>query len=300
MTEWLLDSRLGQVIGIAFSAILILLVIAMLGLAIVNPISILTFALGLGAFAALACAAFLAYWTWGLGHARYTLDRNAIVIQWGAYERQIPLGAIQQILTAADIKGLRLRGVLHWPGLSVGVGYAPELGPIYFYATRPLNQLLFIQTAQRVYAISPADQEGFLAALRERQEIGQTQDIEESEQHPAFFDWPFWRDSMVWGLLGSSVLLWVLLLAVLAWQFPALPPQIVLQTDAQGAPLLVANASRVFYLATLGAVFLLLNGGGGLIFYHRERMLTRILWLGLLLLQSGLWIAALSILLAAP
>lgn len=300
MTEWRLDGRLGQGLGIAFTAILILLVIVMLGLAIVSPTSILTFLLGLGALAALACAGFLAYWTWGLSHARYTLDRNALVIQWGAYERQVPLDAIQQVLTAAEVKGLRLRGVLRWPGFWVGVGHAPEPGPVYFYATQPLNRMIFIQTAQRVYAISPTDQEGFLAALRERQEMGPTQEVKESERHPAFFDWQIWRDSMVWGLLGSSALLWVLLLAVLTWRFPTLPPEIVLRTDAQGAPLLVASATRVFYLAILGAIFLLLNGGIGLIFYRRERMLARILWLGLLLLQSGLWIAALSILFAAP
>lgn len=300
MTEWLLERRLGQLVGSVLTAGLLLLVIVMLGLAIVNPISILTFLLGVGAFATLIGAGFLAHWTWSLGHARYLLDRNAIVIQWGLYERQIPLSAVQHVLTAAEIKGLRLRGVLRWPGLWVGSGYAPALGPVYFYASQPLDRQLFIQTARCVYAISPMDREGFLAAFQERREMGPTQEVEEAEQHPAFFDWPFWRDPMVWGLLGSSILLWVLLLAVLSWRFPALPPEIVLQTDAQGAPLLVANASRVFYLAGLGAIFLLLNGGTGLIFYRRERMLTRILWVGLLMLQASVWIAALSILLAAP
>ncbi|MBN1921285.1 MAG: hypothetical protein JW892_08580 [Anaerolineae bacterium] len=298
MTEWFLDGRLGQILGIVFTAALILLVILMLGLAIVNPVSILTFVLGLGAIAALACAGFLAYWTWGLSHAAYTLDRNAIIIQWGAYERQVPLSAIQNVLTVADIQGLRLRGVLRWPGLWVGVGRAEGLNPIYFYASKPLTDMLFIQTAARVYAISPGNKEDFIAALRERQEMGPTQEVEESERHPAIFDWQSWRDPMIWGLLGSSILLWVLLLGLLTWRFPLLPPEIVLQTDAEGAPLLIAGASRIFYLALLGAIFLVLNGGAGIVFYRRERMLTRVLWLGLLLLQSSLWIAALSILLA--
>jgi len=299
VTEWRLDGRLGQALGIIFTAALILAVIAMLGLALVNPISILTFVLGLGALAALVGVGFLAYWTWGLSHAGYTLDRNAIVIQWGAYERQVPLAAIQRVFPASEVTGMRLRRVLRWPGLWVGVGYAPELGPIYFYASAPPERMLFIQTADRAYAISPLDREGFLNALSERREMGPTQEVEESEHHPAFFDWPAWRDSMIWGLLGSSVLLWVLLLALLVWRFPTLPPQIVLQTDAQGAPLLIAEANRIFYLALLGAIFLVLNGGAGVIFYHRERMLTRILWLGLLLLEVSVWIAALSILFSA-
>ncbi len=296
MTEWHVDGRLGQALGIAFTAVLIVLVILMLGLAIVNPVSILTFVLGLGAIVALVCAGFLAYWTWGLGHTSYTLDRNAIIIQWGAYERQVPLSAIQQVLTASDIKGLRLQSVLRWPGLWVGVGHAPELGPIYFYASRAPERMIFVQTAERTYAISPTDREGFLTALSERREMGPTQDVEESEHHPVLFDWQGWHDPMIWGLFGSSVLLWILLLAVLTWRFPTLPLQIVLQTDTQGQPLLIANADRIFYLGFLGALFLLLNGGAGAIFYRRERMLARILWLGLLLLQSSVWIAMLSIL----
>jgi len=299
VTEWHLDGRWGQVLGIVFAAMLILLVILMLGLAIVNPVSILTFVLGLGALAALACAGFLAYWTWGLSHASYTLDRNAILIQWGAYERQVPLDAIQKVLTAADLKGLRLRGVLRWPGLWVGVGSAEGLGPIYFYASKPLAELVFIQTATRVYALSPAKKEDFLAALSERQGMGPTQELEESERHPAIFDWQSWRDPMIWGLFGSSILLWVLLLGLLTWRFPFLPPEIVLQADAQGVPLLTGSANRIFYLALLGAIFLVFNGGAGIIFYRRERMLARVLWLGLLLLQSSIWIAALSILFAA-
>lgn len=299
MTEWHLDGRWGQILGIIFAAALIILVIVMLGLAIVNPISILTFILGLGALAALACAGFLAYWTWGLSHAIYTLDRNAVIIQWGAYERQVPLSAIQNVLTATEIKGLSLRGVLRWPGLWVGLGRAEGLGPVYFYASKPPGDMVFIQTAVRVYAISPVNKEDFIAALRERQEMGPTQEVEESERHPAIFDWESWRDTMIWGLLGSSILLWVLLLGLLTWRFPSLPPEIVLQTDAQGLPLLVANANRIFYLVLLGAIFLVFNGGAGIIFYRRERMLARVLWLGLLLLQSSLWIAALSILLAA-
>lgn len=298
MTEWYLNGRLGQVLGIVFSVVLILLVILMLGLAILNPVSILTFGLGLGAFVALAIAGFVAYWTWGLSHALYTLDRNALVIQWGVYERQIPLAAIQKVLVASDIAGLRTRGVLRWPGLWVGVGYAPEFGSIYFYASSALDGMVFIQTAERVYAISPADSESFLAALDERREMGPTQELEENERHPTLFDWQGWRDPMIWMLFGSSLLLWVLLLAVLTWRFPALPPQIVLQTDNQGMPLLIANANRIFYLALLGAIFLVLNGGAGALFYRRERMLSRVLWIGLLFLQSSIWIATLSILLA--
>lgn len=299
MTEWTLSVRLGQILGIVFTAVLILLIILMLGLAIVNPVSILTFGLGVGALLALGCAGFVGYWTWGLSHALYTLDRNALIIQWGVYERQIPLDAIQKVLAAPDVRGLRTRRVLRWPGLWVGVGYAPELGPIVFYASSPIDTMVFIQTRERVYAISPVDREGFLAALDERRDMGPTQVLEEIERYPALLDWQGWRDPMIWGLLGSSLLLWVLLLALLTWRFPTLPPQIVLQTDNQGMPLLIANADRIFYLALLGAIFLVLNGGAGAIVYRRERMAARVLWLGLLFLQSSVWVAALSILVTA-
>jgi hypothetical protein len=46
----------------------------------------------------------------------------------------------------------------------------------------------------------------------------------------------------------------------------------------------------------LGVIFLVINGGLGLLLYHRERTATYFLWTGLLAVQGGLWAAAVSIL----
>jgi hypothetical protein len=84
---------------------------------------------------------------------------------------------------------------------------------------------------------------------------------------------------------------------VLAWRYPALPQQIGLRLTPDGEPLLFANRSRLFYLMAVAGAFLVINGGVGLFFYHRDRPLSYFLWSGLLATIGSLWAAVLSILL---
>ena len=66
--------------------------------------------------------------------------------------------------------------------------------------------------------------------------------------------------------------------------------------SSTGEALLVVAASRIFYLALLGVIFLVINGGLGLLLYRRKRTATYFLWMGLLAVQGMLWAAAVSIL----
>ncbi|RLC85114.1 MAG: hypothetical protein DRI37_08300 [Chloroflexi bacterium] len=293
MTTWELDVRRGWYVGLGLVALLVLLAAGLATLAVLNPISILTFFLGLGVLGALAGAGVLIYWLWSLVHAFYTLDRNALVIHWGEYESQLSLAAVRSVFPGSELEGARLRGVVRWPGYCVGWGNAPATGPLRFYAAAPLAQQIILCTEDMAYAISPADSEGFLAALQERRQMGITQEIAAQTQHPAFMDWEIWRDRLALVLLGSSGLLSMLLAGLLCWRYPSLPPEIALRTSHTGEVLLLANSSRIFYLAFLSALFTVLNGGGGLFFYHRERLVSYLLWAGLWVLQVSLWIAVL-------
>lgn len=297
MTTWNLDIRLGWRVGLGFIAILILLMAGMVTLAVLLPISLLTYGLGLGVLAAIAGAVLLGYQLSCLVRARYTLDRNAVIVQWGGYEYQIPVAAITEVMSGEAVADWRLGGVVRWPGYCVGRGNSDTRGEVLFHATVPVAKTVVLKTAKQAYAISPQDREGFLKALEERREMGATQDVEETSRHPAFLDWEIWRDRVVWVGLGGSMLVWALLLGVLCWRFPALPPQIVLRVGVQGEPLLAANAVRIFYMSLLGIIFLLLNGGLGLALYSRVRVAAYGLWLSLLALQGGLWIAVLAVLL---
>ncbi|MEA3309103.1 MAG: PH domain-containing protein [Chloroflexota bacterium] len=296
MTEWRPDIQRGWRLGLAFIAGLVLLATGLSLLAALSPVSLLTFFWGLAALIALVGAVLVGYWLWGLLHAFYTLDRNALIIHWGEYQEQLPLRAVQEIYSGDEIAELRLRQVIRWPGHYFGRGTAPQTGPIHFYATSPLTTQIIIRTSELTVAISPARREEFLASLAERQAMGTTQDVGYDYLHPAFFDWEIWQDRPAINLLGSSLILLTLFAGLLSWRYPTLPSAVIFKMNTAGQPLLIAPPSRLVYLGLLGIIFTLLNGGFGFLFYRRQPMVSYFFWGSLLLLQASLWVAMLTIL----
>lgn len=297
MTSWAPDIRKGWRFGLAIIVVLVLLTVGLGVLITLMPISLLTFFLVLGALASLCVAAYIGYTLWGLLNAEYTMDRNALVIHWGGYTHQIPMASVQSISEGSELGKVRMGRVLRWPGHIVGQGTVSDLGPIIFYASAPLREQIILHLDGMAYAISPAEHELFLEALEERLEMGATQDVTHETAHPAFLDWVIWQDRMALALLGSNAILLVLLGGLLSWRYASLPAEIVLKISPDGTPLFVGPPSRLAYLGLLGLLFTLLNGGLGLFFYRRRRMVAYLLWGGLLVLLTSLWIAILSILL---
>lgn len=294
---WALQVRWGWVIGLAIVVVLIAVTVALAVVAIMQPVSILTFILVVMTVVVMATIVRLIYQLWGLVNAAYDMDRNAVVIHWGSIQYQIPMASVQAVVSGAELGSVRMRPGFRWPGYFVGMGEAKDIGPILFFGTKPLHSQIIIRTSGMAYGISPTDMEGFLQAFRERLDMGPTQEVEERSTHPTFLDWAIWKDRLgLSALLGSATLL-VLLVGVLCWRYPYLPPDIAMRFSVSGDALLVVPASGIFYMALLGVIFLLINGGLGLVFYRRERIATYFLWSGLLAVQGGLWAATISILL---
>jgi hypothetical protein len=290
---------MGWRLGLAFVALLLLLATGLITLLILTPISLLTSLLAIGAVGAVGAAFYLGVRLWNFVRADYEMDRNALVINWGAYGRQIPLADIRRVAVSKDFERIKLGGVLRWPGYLTGQGYIADVGPVFFYASAPLKELVFLCLEDCVYAISPADREIFLEALAERRGMGATQDVAHTERHPAVRDWKIWRDRRALVSLGLSLLLLAFLGVLLSWRYPSLPDQIIMKVSVTGQPLLVAPRARIGYLGGLGVIFALLHGGMGFFFYNRERMAAYLFWGGLVLLESSLWVAVLSILFTA-
>jgi len=295
--QWDLDTRLGWIIGLGLVIGLLAAAVMLLVWAMTRPISILTFVMGVAAVGTLSLAIRLIAQLWGLINASYEMDRNAVVIHWGPIHYQIPMASVRAVFSGAEVKSLHMKFGLRWPGYYVGFGEDKEVGPILFYATRPLAQQVVVRTEGMAYAISPNDLAEFLQAFKERLEMGPTQEIEELSQHPSFLDWEIWHDRMGMITLSGSLLWLVLLLGLLCWRYPTLPADIAMRFTPEGEPLLRAPSSRIFYFALIGLGVWLLNGTLGLLLYRRVRMAAYFLWGGLLTVLSGLWIAVITVLL---
>ncbi len=296
MNVWDLNIGQGWRLGLLILAGLVLLAVWLISIVATSPITIWTFLMGLVCLGCLLAAVQMGYWLWGLINARYLMDRNALLIRWGQHEHQVPMQAVRAVVSGAEIENVHIRSGIRWPGHFVGYGEAEEIGPILFYATRPLNQQVIVRTETMAYGISPTDLNGFLTAFRERLEMGPTQEVTEMSRRPSFVNWSIWGDRWALGTLGGSVLLLTLLLGLLMWQCPHLPAELALRMTPDGQFLLVTTPKRIFYLALLGGIFLLLNGTLGLLLYRRQKTAAYFVWSGLLVLQSSLWIAVISIL----
>ncbi len=295
--EWKTNRQLGMRVTIGIIAWLVIFDLLLIWIAVQLPITLLTFMMGLVVLASLPLFVILGYWLAGLRRSSYSLDRNALAINWGATQQVIPMSTITTIAPGSQVSGsIRFRGA-YWPGLWVGHGEVAGVGTTLFYAATALrSQILFVITPGVAYAISPPDPLKFLEAFQQRKTMGPTQDVQPSSRRPEWLEWSLWSDKLAWGMVGVAALLAVLLFGVLAWRFPGLPQTISMHYNLAGLPDRMAGRTQVFILPLIGLLTLIANTGlGGVAYYYKEHLGAYLLWGGALMVQVLLWGACLQI-----
>jgi hypothetical protein len=295
--EWNIQPRLGNRVGIAIIVWLATLDVLLLWIAVQLPITVITFILVLLALASLPVIALVVYWLLGLNRAVYALDRNLLIIRWGAVQQIIPMASIRKVMHGSEIAGRirRFRGG-HWPGLWVGQAQVKDLGPILFYAASGLDQQLVIVTPGLAYAITPADIAGFVEAFDQRQKMGPTQSVEQVSIQPELYGWPLWTDRLALRLVGLAVMACLLLFGYTCLRFPELASRVALHFDASGAPDRFGPRLQVFTLPLIGLIALGANLVVGVPMYLRDRVGAYLVWGGALVVQVLAWVAAVGIL----
>jgi uncharacterized membrane protein len=96
-------------------------------------------------------------------------------------------------------------------------------------------------------------------------------------------------------LLGLGLLINLALFSYLVIRFDALPDLLPLHFDATGLPDRIEAKNGIFALPTIGLIVLALNIGLGIPIHRRERIGTRLLAAGALLVQVLMWLAVSSI-----
>lgn len=287
----------GRIVGLALSAVLILLDIGFIVLLFVVPVGIFTVLLGLLFLASLPLVGILIYVTVGISRARYRLESGLLLIEWGRLVQAVPLRAILEVLPSDAIKEeYDFRGI-RWPGCMIGQGKAllmdgRELGTSY-YATRLLEEQILIVTDKMTYGLSPADPINFVASLRALMESDLGEDDAGEYAEMDILNWSVWPEKKALILLGVSVILNLLLFATLAVLHSRLPEQVSLHFGQFGDVDRTGSPSELFILPLIGLLTWVGAAIGGWFFYYlrHEKPVAYIILGFTVVIEVATWIA---------
>lgn len=267
-----------------------------------RPLPLLVLGLGAALLLDLVALALVLYWSIAALRLRYRLDRNGLVICWGASRLIVPMECIERIKTGDkflsqgnESSGWRVFRGIGWAGLRAGRARLSDNTPARVFTTSPLVQSTVVLTPHHAYVVSPRDPDAFVEAWRVRRPLGPTQYWREEERRAWFLDLPIWRDRIAWALIGLGLLANLALHVYLSFVFDWLPTMLSFHFDALGQADRIASRIQILRLPQVALIVLVLDLGLGFALYRRWRVAAYLIWGGGLALQLFVWGAVFTI-----
>lgn len=237
----------------------------------------------------------VAYRFYALWTGSYSLERDGVHLRWGLRSEDIPIDAVLWV-RAEDSLGVRLPlPFFRWYGAVVGVRRMHSVdgsGGLIEYLSVRAHHLILIATPHKVYAISPADPEAFLAAFQRFREMGSLAPIQAQSVQPGFLFPEVWRSAPARALISGGI---VLVVFLLVWVSIIISgrQQISLRLNPGNLATDYVPAVQLMLLPVMNAVFFFLDVSLGLFFYRNPaiRSLAYLLW-GSSIIVSLLFIGA--------
>lgn len=274
----------GVVVGYIFC---LLLALFNLGLAIwlwMQPISLSTFVGGVLAVIGVPAFILTFYLTFCLHHAHYTVEGDALTINWGAFQQVIPLAQIRAIHPGYQLPAIQhFRGVRWW-GYYLGQGELVDGSrtyPIRIFASRPIAQQVVLVTDARMVGLSPVEGETFADCLQALRKTIPTQAKSSSPTQPFVLSWAIWQDRTAHLCLIVPAILNLLLFAGITTFYPTFQPN---------------QANHWLALPFIALLLWLLNSFLGWLFYEarQEKPIAYLIWGTTIFIQIAAWVGFLS------
>jgi hypothetical protein len=230
--------------------------------------------------ALLAPLIFVFYRGYALMQARYSLERDGLRLRWGLRAEDIPLPEVEWVRPASDLAFRLPLPFLPTPGSILGTINVPDLGPVEFMAA-DLGRMLLVATPHKVYAISPADPQSFVAAFQRVVEMGSLSPLPPATTLPAAYLQSVWSDRPARILSLIGLLLTVALFVVVGLAIPS-HASIALGWSSSGLPVKPGPPERLLLLPVLGTFTYVLDLMIGLYLYRflPLRPVSFLLWVG--------------------
>ncbi|MGE3857434.1 MAG: PH domain-containing protein [Dehalococcoidia bacterium] len=258
-----------------------------------QPFGLLTLGTSMVIAACLAVAAVFAYWTYSLATLSYALDRNGLVIRWGITRQVIPLSAIERLVPGTAVGVPSVQGV-SWMGYHIGRADIARIGNVLFYSTHQTpEQVLYVMTTERNYAISVPDPAAFARQIQVRQDLGPTAEVSHHVERTLSAVQGFWGDRGGWLLAGLAIAMCAAAWLVLAAQYGDLPETVrVFFPPADRNPLSETNSRDILlHIPRAATVVLTLDLVAGVLMYAWDRTVARLVLGAGIAVQVGFLVA---------
>jgi hypothetical protein len=295
---------LAVAVALAGGAVALARMIAHRGeLSLQRPFSPLVLGGGAALALGLLTLAFLIYWSLAALRLSYRLDRNGLVIRWGACKLVVPMERIQSVKLGSEIvaggeeerAGWRAFRGIGWAGLRAGRARFSDGKLARIFITGPVDQSAVVLTPDHAYVVSPRDPRAFVDAWRVRQPLGPTQHWSEEEERAPLLNLPIWRDRLAWIVIGLGLLANLCLHVYLTLVFDRLPPILSYHFDILGQVDRIASRVALLRFPQIAFLMLAFDLGLGFVIYRRQRLAAYLLWAGGLVLQLLVWNAVLTV-----
>jgi hypothetical protein len=222
----------------------------------------------------------LIYRIYALANSEYTLERDGMRLRWGLHAEDIPILEIEWVRPATDLVLPLASPRFSWPGALLGVVVVPDLGAVEFMASE-WGTLLLIATSAKIYAISPADPNGFLKAFRHTIEMGSISTLPQRTARPAMLLRRIWNDRPARILIAGGLAFSLLVFLAVGLSIDS-RSTIPLGFGSNGQPTDPVPADQALLLPFLAVTAFSLDFFLGLFSYYRQggRPIALLLWLG--------------------
>lgn len=282
--------------GAAVATWILLIDLLVVVWALRRPIDMLQFLLILVMVISIPVLVHLLYRTWAAFTLEYWVDRNAVTLRWAQFHQVIPTQSIREIVYGADLAVRDEWSLLRWPMPYLDIAASPAAQSLNLCATRPPAECVVLKTDVGVYALSPEDAEGFVAALQERYRLGATRQITAMREQRTWLASALTDDRRGLWLLATGLIGVLVLFAVLTISFPNLPEVLAVRYNSQGLPEEIREKTALFRLLVIGLLAWGVNAAGGLwLARHRQRIGAHMLWGGAIVVQGFLLLALVSL-----
>lgn len=231
------------------------------------------------------------YRAYALSRASFHMDRDRLRLVWGLRVEEIPLPEVEWVRPAAEL-GFRLPlPLFSVPGAILGVRQVEGLGKVEFMAS-DVRSLLLVATANRVFAISPAERKQFETAFYRIMELGSLTPVKPFSAQPVAFAQKVWSDRIARiQVMVGLILVGVLFMA--SAYLISVRNQISLGFDASLKPFNPGPPERLLLLPVMGVFLYVIDLVMGIFFYRRpdQHRMAYLMWSNCILAPLILLIA---------